>query len=147
MKREISAGIVIFRRTTNGPRFLLLYHGGQYWNFPKGKIESEEKGLQTALREVKEETGINRNELRFIAHFREEEKFFYTRNREKIFKIVILYLAETRRSQIRVSYEHEGYAWLALAEAKILLRKYPQNIEVLKRATDLIQQKSIQRTR
>src|SRR5579863_10064232 len=30
--REISAGIVVFRRTPEGPRFLILYHGGEYWN-------------------------------------------------------------------------------------------------------------------
>ena len=42
--REISAGIIIYRRTGEGPKFLLLYHGGRYWNFPKGKI-----GMRTAL--------------------------------------------------------------------------------------------------
>ena len=144
MKHEIAAGIIIFRRTSYGPRFLLLYHGGQYWNFPKGKLESEERGFQAALREVREETGLNKNDLRFVSHFREREKFIFTRNREKVFKVVLLYLAETRRTVIKVSHEHEGYAWLNLDEAKNLLKKYPQNLGVLRRANDFIQRKGME---
>ena len=56
--REISAGIIIFRKTKEGPKFLLLYHGGRYWNFPKGKLEKEEDSYTAALREIKEETGL-----------------------------------------------------------------------------------------
>src|SRR3989338_4441597 len=117
MKHEIAAGIIIFRRTSYGQRFLLLYHGGQYWNFPKGKLESEERGIQAALREVREETGLNRNDLRFLKDFKARERFIYSRNQEKIFKIVILFLAETHKSFIKVSSEHEGYVLLTLNEA------------------------------
>ncbi len=59
VKQEVSAGIIVFRRTQDGPKFLILYHGGNYWNFPKGHIESAEDTLATALRETKEETGIS----------------------------------------------------------------------------------------
>ncbi len=39
--KEISAGIIIYRKaqTKAEIKFLLVYHGGGYWNFPKGKIE------------------------------------------------------------------------------------------------------------
>ena len=53
-KKEISAGFVVFRKTEEGLKFLLLYHGHNYWNFPKGKIESEERSLEAAFRETKE---------------------------------------------------------------------------------------------
>ena len=39
-KKEFSAGLIVYRNTEQGPRFLLLYHGGRYWNFPKGHIEN-----------------------------------------------------------------------------------------------------------
>jgi len=42
MQEQVAAGIIIYQRTKDGPRFLLLYHGGRYWNFPKGKIENQE---------------------------------------------------------------------------------------------------------
>ena len=70
MTKEISAGIIIYRKTEDGLKFLLLYHGRGYWNFPKGKIESEERSFQTALREIKEETGLSRDDLKLNQHFK-----------------------------------------------------------------------------
>ncbi|MBI3114736.1 MAG: NUDIX domain-containing protein, partial [Candidatus Harrisonbacteria bacterium] len=49
MKKTVSAGIIIFRRTKEGLKYLLLYVGRGYWNFPKGKIEKAERSWQTAL--------------------------------------------------------------------------------------------------
>ena len=107
MLREISAGIIIYRKTEDGPKFLLLYHGRGYWNFPKGKIESEEKSFQAAVRETKEETGLNRNDLKFVNNFKVSEKFsFWRRINEKnvrVFKIVIFYLAQTDKKIVLIS--------------------------------------------
>ncbi|MBI4994923.1 NUDIX domain-containing protein, partial [Candidatus Peregrinibacteria bacterium] len=69
MVKEISAGIIIYRKTSEGIKFLLLYHGGRYWNFPKGKLDQGEKSFRAALREVKEETGLSSNELRLKEWF------------------------------------------------------------------------------
>lgn len=124
MKREISAGIVIFRKDKEeGPKFLLLYHGHGYWNFPKGKIEKEagERAIKTALREVKEETGINPNELR-IERFRVADKYTFYAAGEQVSKIVILFLAQTKQTEIKISKEHEGYGWFAYRDAYRLLR-------------------------
>ena len=53
MAKQISAGIVIYRRDKDGIKFLLLYHGGRYWNFAKGKLEETERSFEAAIREVK----------------------------------------------------------------------------------------------
>ena len=97
--KQISAGFVVFRRTKEGPKFLLLYSGGQYWNFPKGKIEKEEKSMETAIRETCEETGLKKNDLHIKRWFKAYERFtFYSsREKKKIFKTIIFYLAETRK--------------------------------------------------
>ena len=58
MKKVISAGIIIFRKVKGDCKFLLLYHGHNYWNFPKGKLEATERSWQAALREVREDTGL-----------------------------------------------------------------------------------------
>jgi len=136
--REISAGIIIYRKTPEGLKFLILYHGHNYWNFPKGKIESEEKSFQTALREVKEETGLTRNDLIFNEYFKTYEKFTFWRRlgnkNVKVFKIVIFYLAETKKSQIKISQEHEGYGWFTYKEALRILSKYKDSQKVLTQA-------------
>src|SRR3989344_4705919 len=82
-KKEISAGFIVFRRTPEGVKFLLLYHGHNYWNFPKGKIESEERSLEAAFRETKEESGLGRHDLRLMNNFKVYQKFSFRRRSDK----------------------------------------------------------------
>lgn len=142
--REISAGIIAYRTTAEGPRFLILYHGHNYWNFPKGKIESEEKSFQTAVREVREETGLTRNDLRFNESFKTSENFTFWRNKEKIYKTIVFYLAETTQQRIKLPEQteaegekHEGYGWFTYKEAlKVLTKEDSQR--VLKQAYNFL---------
>ncbi|MEK7481930.1 MAG: NUDIX domain-containing protein [Patescibacteria group bacterium] len=140
--REISAGIIIYRKTKEGLKFLLLYHGGGYWNFPKGKIEAEEKSFQAALRETREETGLSGNELKIDQRFKAYEKFVFWRGhgikKQKVFKVVIFYLAETKKPQIRISYEHDGYGWFTYKEAMKILLKYKDSQRVLAQVHGLL---------
>lgn len=138
--REISAGFIIYRRTKEGIAYLLLYHGGGYWNFPKGKIEAGEKSFRAALRELKEETGLGRNDLVFREYFRTTDKYVFFRGRERIFKIVIFYLAESKRSDVKLSYEHEGYGWFLRRDAMRML-KFRNLRDILKQADSLLTKK------
>lgn len=141
-KREISAGIIVYRRTEEGPKFLILYHGHNYWNFPKGKIESEEKSLAAALRETREETGLSGQDLRLVKNFKTYERFYFRRAGQPYFKIVIFYLAETSNPVIRVSKEHQGYAWFLYPEGRRILGRYRDSQRVLKHAYDFLRAKS-----
>jgi len=144
-KREISAGFIIYRRTTVGTKFLLLYHGHNYWNFPKGHIESEEGSLEAAFRETQEETGLGKNDLRLMTNFKAQERFFFRKQNQPIFKIVIFYLAETKNRNVKVSEEHQGYAWFLPGEAKKILGKYRDSQKVFKQAYDFIQRAGARR--
>ena len=73
MKEERSAGVVIFIEKPEGCHFLLLNYPTGHWDYVKGKIEEGENNHQTAIRETKEETGID--DLEFIEGF--EEKINY----------------------------------------------------------------------
>ncbi|HUX35787.1 MAG TPA: NUDIX domain-containing protein [Candidatus Paceibacterota bacterium] len=154
-KKEISAGFIVFRKEAEGIKFLLLYHGHNYWNFPKGKIESEERSLEAAFRETKEEAGLGKNDLRMVSNFKVYQKFSFRRRFDRpgssrltkeqmkeepqnIFKIVIFYLAETRNPNIKVSSEHQGYAWFLYPEAMKIMVKYKGNQKILKQAYDYI---------
>ncbi len=138
MRKVISAGIIIFRKTREGVKFLLLYRTHGYWNFPKGKLEASERSWQTAFREVQEETGLKQSELRVIENFKAYERFSFGKGPGRVFKIVILYLAETKQPNIAVSHEHEGYAWFTFADAKRVLAKYPENVRILTTAHEFL---------
>jgi len=162
--KEISAGIIIYRKTREGIKFLLLYHGGGYWNFPKGKIENvllknadnkeqfgKETSFQTAIREVKEETGLSQNDLKFMGPFKVYEKFSFWRGRgekkTQVFKIVIFYLAETMQSRIKLSYEHDGYAWFTFKEGTKILNNYKDSQRVLTEANNFFRRQSLSAVR
>jgi 8-oxo-dGTP pyrophosphatase MutT (NUDIX family) len=137
--RIISAGIIVFRRTKEGIKFLILYHGRDYWNFPKGKLEQAERSWQAAFREVREETGLKSTELKLVGNFKAFEKFFYRRGNDRIFKVVILYLAETKQPNITVSDEHEGYGWFKFSEAKKIMGRYKDSVKILEKAYNFLQ--------
>lgn len=65
MPREVSAGVLVYRRREGGPEFLLVHPGGPYWarkdeaawSIPKGLVEAGEDGWAAARREFAEELG------------------------------------------------------------------------------------------
>ena len=62
-----SAGILLFRRVNDRPEVLLVHPGGPFWknkdigawSVPKGEFDDDEEPLIAAIREVKEELGID----------------------------------------------------------------------------------------
>jgi predicted NUDIX family NTP pyrophosphohydrolase len=65
MKKK-SAGILLYRFKNKQPEFFLVHYGGPFWknkdlgswSIPKGEFTDDEKAFDAALREFKEETGI-----------------------------------------------------------------------------------------
>lgn len=54
-----SCGILPYRVTENGREYLIVFEQhSQCWSLPKGHMEPGETEIQTALREIKEETGL-----------------------------------------------------------------------------------------
>ena len=65
-RSKASAGLLLYCRKDGRPLVFLVHPGGPYWankdsgswSIPKGEIEGDEEPLVTALREFREETGI-----------------------------------------------------------------------------------------
>lgn len=54
-----SCGVLPYRITENGKEFLIVYEQfSQCWSLPKGHMEAGETEIETALRELHEETGL-----------------------------------------------------------------------------------------
>ena len=109
MPREISAGVIVFRRGPQ-PHYLLLHYESGHWDFPKGHIEAGEEAQETARRELKEETGISG--IRFLDGYKETLRYFFRQQGIGIFKVVVYFLVETDQSEVTLSSEHIGFDWL-----------------------------------
>lgn len=60
MRKEKSCGAIVYQMVDDKPQILLIKHkNGGHWSFPKGHIELNETETETALREIKEETGLD----------------------------------------------------------------------------------------
>ena len=71
MRQVKSCGVIVFRRMPE-LSFLLMKHSHRY-DLPKGHMEEGETELETALREMWEETGIPIDEVKLDPEFRYEE--------------------------------------------------------------------------
>ena len=136
MKKERSAGIVLYLEKPEGILFLLLNYPTGHWDFVKGKIEHGETEHETAVREAKEETGIA--DIEFIDGFEEEINYNFQYEGELIYKEVVFFLGKTKTEKITISHEHLDYSWLSYNDA--LEKTTYQNAKIiLSKANNLLQ--------
>jgi len=116
MNRALSAGIVLFRTTPKRKYLVLLgKFRRKYTDIPKGMIEAGETPLQTAKREVEEETGIT--DVNIIPGFQDSVSFRYTWEGQPVRKKVIYFVGETKTSEVVLEEDrHYGYEWLTFAQ-------------------------------
>ncbi len=112
---EKSCGIILFREEKGERYYLLLHYPGGHWDFGKGHVELSEDEETTARREMKEETGISK--ITMAKGFRLKMDYFYRRERRLYHKDVIYFLGKTSETRVKLSHEHQGYAWLPYEEA------------------------------
>jgi 8-oxo-dGTP pyrophosphatase MutT (NUDIX family) len=125
MTREFSAGGVLVRRLRGRWWLAAIRPNGKpegVWALPKGLIDAGEKGADTALREVAEETGVEGTLIEKLGDVR----YVYSRSGERIFKVVSFFLLRYRSGRIGalppgMELEVAEARWLPLDEAPRLL--------------------------
>jgi bis(5'-nucleosidyl)-tetraphosphatase len=143
VRRDSSAGVIVFRRDDGDLRFLLLKSRQTrrpIWEFPKGGVAQGETPRTAALRELQEETGIPPAHVRLIPGFQRTEHYRFTVRRESggtaVRKRVIYFLGETDRDDVKISPdEASDFAWLEATEAVRRVR-YPQRRRILTAAIE-----------
>jgi 8-oxo-dGTP pyrophosphatase MutT (NUDIX family) len=125
MRREFSAGGVLVRRLRGRWMVAAIRPAGRphgLWALPKGQIDPGERGEQTALREIAEETGVSGRSLGKLGDVR----YTFTWESERIFKVVSFFLVryETGKlGEIPAAFRHEveEVRWLPLDDAPRVL--------------------------
>ena len=109
MKQEKSCGCIIIN---DKEEVLLVHHNKGHWDFPKGHVESGETEVETAKREVKEETNID---VEVNEEYRYSTKYS---PKENVIKEVIYFLArnisDNKQAQLE---EVSEVKWFSMEEA------------------------------
>lgn len=130
MKHEKSCGCIVMN---DNEEVLLVLHNAGHWGLPKGHMEEGETEVQTAIREVKEETNID---------VTVNEKFRYTMEyspKDDVWKEVVYFLAHNVNNQGEAQLEEVSQVkWFELNKAiekitydnsKELLRKFKEDLK------------------
>ena len=139
MKFEFSAGGIVYKKSQDQTKILVSKHSAHHgWVFPKGligdKLEGEKKE-ETAIREVKEETGIDGE----IEKALKPVTYWYVLGGEKIKKTVYYFLMELVGGDIeKRDRELEKVEWLPETEVEKKL-SYKSDKQVWQEAKKLIE--------
>ncbi len=144
---QTSAGCIVFRKLPDTEiEIVLLYRAEPFneWIFPKGGVETGERIEETAIREVREETGLE--EFEIITDL-PVIKFTYFADQQQIkfYKSVHYFLAKYKSGNINLyknpdpgdTKEHVKISWIPVSEA-INKVKYLQEKALLRKVQEII---------
>ena len=138
MKFEFSAGGIVYKKQNGNVSILVAQHSGHKgWVFPKGligdHIENEAKE-ETAVREVKEETGVFGKIIKAL----KPVTYWYVMDGEKHKKTVYYFLMEYISGNINDhDWEMQKVEWLPINEVEDRLT-YPSDKKAWQEAKKLI---------
>lgn len=134
MKKAFSAGGVVYKFDGENLKILLIaINNGKVWSFPKGIVEKDEEPKETALREIKEETGVDGKIVDEVGVI----SYWFVLKNEKYFKEVKYFLVEYISGDINTDWEVDTAQWFAPEEALKKLT-YKSDREILKKALEKI---------
>jgi len=112
LTEDFSCGVIPYRVINGEREFLLVRHKAGHWSFPKGHPEDAEDHIETARRELEEETGIGRAELDETRPF-EEQYAFTKRSGKRVRKVVLYFVGQVSAGQsVRLqASEVSDFAW------------------------------------
>ncbi len=122
---KVSSSLVeahVFRKVENDLEFLLLKRGDNenypgIWQMVTGAIDEDEKAFDTALREIREETGLQPQKLWVVPTVNS----FYSPEKDMIIMIPVFAALVKNNDAIIISSEHSEFKWVKKDEAKKML--------------------------
>lgn len=133
MLNEKSCGAIVYRKFHGNTEILLIKHvNSGHWSFPKGHVEENETETETALREIKEETGID---VIIDPTFRETVSYS---PRKDTLKIVVYFIAKAKHyDYIPQEEEIAEIRWVEIGRACSILT-YENDRSIVNKAKNAI---------
>lgn len=128
MSIEKSCGIIPVQKRDSVWHILLVQHQAGHWAMPKGKKEADETDLQTAERELAEETSLKVR--RYLSEALYTEQYSFVRSDERVEKNVVYFLAEVAGEVHIQTEELREASWLTFDEALERVT-YPQAKKII----------------
>jgi 8-oxo-dGTP pyrophosphatase MutT (NUDIX family) len=115
--KDKSYGVILISRKKNSEdRFLILHQMHGHWSFPKGHRENDETPIQTALRELEEETGIKEIDLGKLPNI--NGQYYFELDGKNYDKTVEYFIAFTKNDKVVIQEsEIQNYKWATYQEA------------------------------
>ncbi|MEQ8671940.1 MAG: NUDIX domain-containing protein [Aggregatilineales bacterium] len=113
LKKFKACGVICFREKPTR-QFLLMKHPKR-WDLPKGHVEDGETELQTALREMQEETGFSSEQVRIEPNFRWQTSYearYAWLDNELVHKTVVIFLGWVAEDAELILTEHTSAQWI-----------------------------------
>ena len=130
MKWEKSCGGVVFTRKGETILYLIIRHLGGHCGFPKGHMEPGELEQETAIREIREETGLI---VSLLENFWAADSYPLPNN-PGIRKEVVYFLAEFSDQRVCLQPEEISEAYLVSYEEALGLLPFQEAKRILTEA-------------
>lgn len=120
IKKITSSGIVLVTKGPNNNKILLVKDSASsQWGFPKGEFKKGENLELTALRELKEETGLEANIYKYIGNV--SYTFRYKGNTINKDAHYFIGIPTTNISKLHLNEENSDTKWVTVKEANSLI--------------------------